>query len=121
MVEVAQQAAIWYYTNYKDNNSNNSNTYNVKDQFLPLLCSNGTTETNSNQWKSMENEIFNVPTYVENKSAEVGKWKQEQAAILCSYLIDAADNYAKNSAQETTGSPLTITPSVPNVQEKSVD
>lgn len=121
MVEVAQQAAIWYYTNYKDNNSNNSNTYNVKDQFLPLLCSNGTTETNSSQWKPMKNEMFNVPTDVENKSAEVGKWKQEQAAILCSYLIDAADNYAKNSAQETTGSPLTITPSVPNVQEKSVD
>ena len=115
MVEVAQQAAIWYYTNYKDNNSNNSNTYNVKDQFLPLLCSNGNTENNSGNWTPMEN----IKT--SDGDVDIGKWKQEQAAILCSYLIDAADNYAKNSAQETTGSPLTITPSAPSVQEKSVD
>ena len=60
MVEVAGQTALWYFTNYLENNSQNSQTYNVKDQWLPLLCSNGTTVTNTNQWKSLESETFKV-------------------------------------------------------------
>ena len=121
IVEVAQQAAIWYFTNYLENNTANSQTYNVKDQFLALVCSNGKTNTNSQQWLSLENEIFNVETDVNNYVATVGKWKQEQAAILCEYLIDAANNYAKNAATETTGSPLTISPATANIAEKKVD
>lgn len=121
IAEVAQQAAIWYFTNYLENNTANSQTYNVKDQFLALVCSNGKTNTNSQQWLSLENEIFNVETDVNNYVATVGKWKQEQAAILCEYLIDAANNYAKNAATETTGSPLTISPATANIAEKKVD
>lgn len=123
MVEVAQQAAIWYFTNYLDNNNNttSSETYNVKDQFLPLLCSNGTTNTNTNQWLSLENAAFDEETDVTDKEAKVGAWKQEQAAILCQYLIDAANNYAASSTTEITGSPLTISPSTANVTEKKVN
>ena len=121
MVEVAGQTALWYFTNYLENNSKNSETYNVKDQWLPLLCSNGTAVTNTNQWDSLESETFNVETDVNNKKAEVGKMKQEQAAIVCQYLIDAANQYASSSEAETTGSPLTITPATANIEEKRVD
>lgn len=121
MVEVATQTALWYFTNYLDNNSEKSETYNVKDQWLPLLCSDGTTVTNTNQWKSLESETFNVDTNVKDAKAEVGKWKQEQAAIVCQYLIDAANNYAANSDTETTGSPLTISPATANIKEQKID
>ena len=121
MVEVATQTALWYFTNYLDNNSGKSETYNVKDQWLPLLCSNGTTVTNTNQWKSLESETFNVDTNVNEVKAEVGKWKQEQASIVCQYLIDAANNYAAKSDEETTGSPLTISPATVNIQEQKVN
>ena len=118
MVEVAQQAALWYFTNYLENNTNNSQTYNVKDYLLNLVSSNGATTTNTSNWTMMDNIKVKVNSTVE---ASVGTWKQEQAAILCQYLIDAANNYAKNADTETTGSPLTITPATANIAEKKVD
>ena len=121
MIDVAEQSALWYFTNYLDNNSANSTTYDVKSQWLPLLCSHGRENTNTNQWPSMESEVFNEPTDVADVKAEIGKMKQEQAAILCQYLIDAANNNAQNSDEETTGSPLTITPATPNINENKVD
>ena len=120
LIEVAEQTALWYFTNYLDNNSQNSQTYNVKDQWLPLLCSNGIENTNTNQWKSLESETFYKDTDVGDVKAEVGKWKQEQAAIVCQYLIDAANKYAANSNSEITGNPLKITPVQPNISQKSV-
>ena len=119
MLEVAGQTALWYFTNYLDNNSQNSQTYNVKDQWLPLLCSNGNSNTNINQWDSLESETFYENTNVSNVKAEVGKWKQEQAAILCQYLIDAANKYAASSS-ESTGNPLEITPEQPNITLKNI-
>ena len=118
LVEVAGQTALWYYTNYLDNNSNNSTTYDVKSQWLPLLSSNGFENTNTDQWKALESETED--TNVSNVKAEVGKMKQEQAAILCQYLIDAANNNATSSDSETTGNPLQITPENPNIEQKSV-
>ena len=121
LVEVAGQTAIWYFTNYLENNTSNSTTYDVKSQWLPLVSSNGTTITNTNQWISLSNEVFNEETNVKDYVATVGAWKQEQAAIVCQYLIDAANNYAANSTTEVTGSPLEITPSTANVAEKKID
>ena len=127
MVEVAQQAALWYFTNYlynKDNNSETySETYNVKDLKLKLLCSNGTTNTDTDQWPVLEGDTFKQETNASNgDKAEVGKWKQEQAAILCEYLIDAADNYAKDTNNTaTTGSPLSITPAKAEISKKTVN
>ena len=118
MVEVAQQAALWYYTNYLDNNSKNSETYNVKKQKLLLVKSNGMEDTNSLNWIPMNN--FEEETSVSGEKATVGLWQQEQASILCEYLIDAANNYANSTTAEVTGSPLKITPSTANIQEKKV-
>ena len=94
MVEVAQQSALWYFTNYLENNTNNNQTYNVKDQNWGLKSSNGATTTNSAAWTQMVDIKVKVNSTVE---ADVGRWKQEQAAILCQYLIDAANDYAKNA------------------------
>ena len=124
IVEVAQQAALWYYTNYLENNSANSETYNVKTQGLRLVCSNGTTNTNSTNWLPLEDNAFEVDTYMwedqannKRKKAEVGKWQQEMATILCWYLIDAANNYATTA---TTGTPLTISPAQSEANKKTV-
>ena len=128
IVEVAQQAAIWYFTNYLENNSANSETYNVRTQGLNLVCSNGTTETNSHNWKPLEDDTFSVDTDMwedqannRRRKASVGKWKQEMATILCWYLIDAANNNASSAGQESTGNPLTIAPDVANINEKKVN
>ena len=121
MVEVVQQMALWYFTNHLDNNSNNSTTYNVKfdsEEFAKknfLVSSNGSTDTNTNNWTPMD-DIEN-----DGDTITVGTWKQEQAIILCQYLIDAANNYATNATTETTGSPLKITPEAASVAEKKVD
>ena len=119
MIEVAGQAALWYYTNYLENNSSSSQTYNVKSQGLLLASSNGTTETNSGNWKSLRNAIFNKETNVEGYSATVGMWQEEQATILCWYLIDAADKYA-DSNTSVIGNPLKITPATTGIKEKQV-
>ena len=119
LVEVAQQAALWYFTNYLENNSANSETYNVREQGLRLVCSNGTTNTNSHNWPVLEGSTFNVDTMYNDVSAELGKWQQEMATILCWYLIDAANNYA-NSGKTATGNPLTIAPATAELAEKTV-
>lgn len=128
IVEVAQQAAIWYFTNYLENNSANSETYNVRKQGLNLVCSNGTTETNSHNWKPLEDDIFSVETDMwedqaknKRKKAEVGKWKQEMATILCWYLIDAANNNASSATPTSQGVPVKIAPETANLAEKTVN
>ena len=50
-------------TNYLENNSANSETYNVRTQGLNLVCSNGTTETNSHNWKPLEDDTFTDITF----------------------------------------------------------
>ena len=119
LVEVAQQAALWYFTNYLENNSANSQTYNVREQGLQLACSNGTTNTNPNTWPVLEGDTFNVDTNVENHQAALGAWQQEMATVLCWYLIDAANNYA-TSGETATGKPLTIAPATAELAEKTV-
>ena len=122
LVEVAQQAAIWYYTNYLDNNDDNNQTYNVLEQWLQLACSNGTSETNSGLWPIFESDAaFDEATNIEGSVVKVGAYKQEQASLLCQYLIDAANNYAENAGDtDTATSPLTISPTTANVAEKTV-
>ena len=120
MIEVATQAALWYYTNYLDNNAGNSSTYNVKEQGLLLASSNGNTEKNSGNWKSLRNSIFNKATNVENKYAEVGMWQEEQATILCWYLIDAANKYAENN-DNSTEIPLKLTSATTSMEEKKIN
>ena len=115
LVEVAQQAALWYYTNYKDNNPSNTETYNVAEMGLALKCSNGISNTTTTSWQDLSGDDFDVNEG--DYQYEVGKWKQEQAAILCSYLIDAAEAN-KNQAKNTT--PLQIS-STTGIVNKTVD
>ena len=126
MVEVAQQAALWYYTNYLENNSGNSETYNVKTQGLKLSSSNGTTNTNTSTWYSMASNDSGSPfnhtqTNVTNKEATIEMWQEEMARVLCWYLIDASNNYANSNTGELTGTPLTIAPATANLNEKTIN
>ena len=127
LVEVAQQAALWYFTNYLENNSGNSETFNVREQGLRLVCSNGTTNTNSHTWPSLEGDTFDVETdtwedqaHTIRRTEPIGNWKQEMATILCWYLIDAANNNASSSTPTATGNPLTITPATTGITEKTI-
>lgn len=118
LVEVAQQAAIWYFTNYLDNNTKKSETFNVKNA-INLVWSNGSELTNTTKWQSIEN--YKVNTDVENYQANVGLWQEEMAGILCRYLIDAANDYAKTEETVKTGSPLTMEKSVSNISSKMLN
>ena len=120
LVEVAQQAALWYFTNYLDNNSANSQTFNVREQGLNLVCSNGTTNTNSLNWPVLEGNTFDVETDVAGYTAHIGNWQQEMATILCWYLIDAANNNASSATPTSQGVPVTIAPETANLAEKTV-
>ena len=124
LVEVAQQAALWYFTNYLDtqNNENlNDQTFNVREQGLRLICSNGTTNTSSPDWPVLEGNTFDVETDVAGYTAHIGNWQQEMATILCWYLIDAAMDNASSATTTAQGVPLTITPETANLSEKSVN
>ena len=120
MVEVAQQAAIWYYTNHLENNADNNSIYDVKTQGLKLARTNGNTAS-SPTWYEMGANDDGIPynkteTDISGMLATVEKWQQEQATILCWYLIDAADNYAK-ATNNISGSPLKIN-NTTNIVEK---
>ena len=120
LVEVAQQAALWYYTNYKDQTVNQSNdeTYKVAEMALELKCSGKSGETNTATWDDLSGDKFKVQGWNEEEF-KVGEWKEEQAKIICSYLIDAAEQNKDNIDSET-GEPLS-TEGTSNVQEKIVD
>ncbi len=119
LVEVVQQASLWYFTNYLENNPNKSEGYNIKDPWIALKYSNGTTNTNTSQWTHLEAVTDEDEG---GNEVKIGIWKQEQAGILSQYLIDAANKYAEsNTDTETTGNPLKITPSTAEIQQKKVD
>ena len=90
LVEVAQQVAIWYYTNYKnENTAYNDNVFDIIQSGLNLYYSN------QNYDGSLEEEVIAGKDYWGNdRQIAIGKYKQEQATILAWYLIDAANDYA---------------------------
>ena len=121
LVEVAQQAALWYYTNYL---GENDKTYDVigngdAASWFPLVCSNGTEDSNSQNWKDLAGDFFDE-RLDNGDRIQVGQMKQEMSAILCSYLIDAANNYAENPGN-TTGQPLEMTSPTTNVEQKAIN
>ena len=121
MVSVAQQAALWYFTNYLENNDNNNQVYNVRENILKL---SRTLDKEVVEWYGMgstnDGHPFNhTPTNnIENK-ATVEIWQQEMATVLCWYLIDTANNYA--TSENTTRIPLTITPAQSEANKKTVN
>ena len=108
LIESAEQAALWYFTNYLDNNETNSQVFNVKENGLELYWKNPET----NAFEPMKSYKVTANGGVD---VEVGKWKQEMATILCWYLIDAANDSQEPTTQ--TGNPLVINPANPNKAE----
>ena len=111
LVEVAQQAALWYFTNFDKNAPEDTIRYNVREYGLQLLQQEGTS-------------AWQVLTAIKEGNVEIGKMKQDMATILCWYLIDAAEKYAKevkDLPEIPSGNPLTITPLLAAVTEKSVN
>lgn len=121
LVEVAGQAVLWYFTNYLDDNSDKDETFNIQDKWIDLVCSNGIEETNSSNWKALSGQTFNVPTNIDDYEVPVGACQQEMTAVLCNYLIDAANNYATSENSNISGSPLKITPSTTNIETKTIN
>ncbi len=108
VIETAQQLALWYYTNYKLNNPNNDETFNFKDHKVELFRGvYGKDISSSIGWSPIDDYVENA---VNNSSAKLGLWIEDQVTILTSYLIDAADNYAKSDKQQATGNPIDLTP-----------
>ncbi len=111
LIEVAEQVAIWYYTNYLNiPEDQRSEEYNVRKQGLQLLRSESEKleEKSSSQWKALKEQDI-VSTNLSGHQASVGMWIQDQATILCWYLIDAAQKYADEISKENIKEPLVIT------------
>ena len=86
LVEVAQQAAIWYYTNYKNENSG------YDDIVFDIFGSDDTPESLNLSCNGTDLEE-ETPHGLDGE-IKIGKYKKEQATILAWYLIDAAKDYA---------------------------
>ena len=118
LIQAVQQAAIWYFTNYQDENNNPGKTDTTYNAYLNhdsnnivnwLITSDGTTNTSKDTWPLL-NDTNTVSTSFDD-DINVGTMLQKQATILYDYLVDAANNYANehqgDEYEETT--PLKIT------------
>ena len=112
LIEVAQQLALWYYTNYKENNPTGDNNFNFKDYKVDLYRGiHGIDSNNILNWDTIDQYKYD--------DVELGRWLEDQVTILTSYLIDAADNYA-NSGKTATGNPLAMKSATAELAEKTV-
>ena len=101
LVESVQQAAIWYYTNYKGYNDSRFNCYtNVGDTSPKEWLRYDINPTVSNQdWKQL---VDYTEKDDNNHDVEVGRMYQEQASILYNYFIDSAEAAAENGYTSTS-------------------
>ena len=123
-VEAVQQAAIWYYTNYKDNNSAKIEEYNwytakTADKTKNwLFYTDDQTNTNSNLWDTLSD--YKVEGYSLNDSettqVDVGLMLQEQASILYNYLVDSAENN-KTAYESQVQAPVSAESTTMNVEK----
>lgn len=118
IVEAVQQAAIWYYTNYKITGEDyNFYTGSEAENMNNWLKYSVKTDSDR-EYKIMSSFVYNPDTKkleysnVSGGDYEVGKMYQEQACILYDYLIDSANaaNPGDNNAyaSESSKSPLEV-------------
>ena len=94
-ISVIQQVAIWYFTNYGENNGKFDKSNATMEQWLNYTLDGSTYDTLANY------DLYNT--------AE-GKERVEQAQILYDYLINTAKANAHNySDSSTQGVPVTVT------------
>ena len=101
LVESVQQAAIWYYTNYKGNNDSRFNCYTNKEDISPKKWTMYDINPTANNpaWKALKDYTEKDDN---NQDVPVGRMYQEQACILYNYLIDSAEAAAKNGYTSTS-------------------
>ena len=117
LIEVAQQLALWYYTNYKTNNPTNDSSFNFKDYKVDLYRGvHGIDSSNTLNWNTIDSYKY-IDEY--NNETNLGVWLEDQVTILTSYLIDAAEHYA-TSEETATGNPLKMDSSRVELIEKTV-
>ena len=91
-IKAIQRAAIWYYTNYMEDTTNDA-VFNQKSKTDWLnISSDGTTYQALSDYNKFE-------------TTDIGALRNEQAMILYNYLIDAAAN---NASQYTAENNYTI-------------
>ena len=101
LVESVQQAAIWYYTNYKGYNDSRFNCYTNSGATSPKewLRYDINPNINNQDWKQL---IDYTEKDDNNHDVEVGRMLQEQASILYNYFIDSAEAAARNGYTSTS-------------------
>ena len=103
LVEVVEQAALWYFTNYGNSIYNCYSQTQVRDW---LRYAQDPTAANIT-WNLLANEKVTVTNAVgTTQEVDVGGMLQEQASILYNYFIDGANQAAANGY--TTNSAGTI-------------
>ena len=101
LVESVQQAAIWYYTNYKGYNDSRFNCYTNSGATSPRawLRYDINPTVDNQDWKQL---IDYTEKDDNNHDVEVGRMLQEQASILYNYFIDSAEEAAQNGYTSTS-------------------
>ncbi len=103
-IEVVQQMAIWYYTNYDD-----IDYHKTPDEFYNQLrfTTNGTT-------------YQTLATYLQNTTGE-GPLKAQQMKMLYEYLINEAEENAADytGTQGQAGAPATVTTTTLGIRENA--
>ena len=116
IIEISQQLALWYYTNYKENNPDNDGSFNFKDKKVDLYRGINGTDTSYSQWPTFD--AYKTVGYG-NMTYDVGRWIEDQVTILTEYLIDAAEKN-KSSVSET-GTPVKLEQTTAGLNTKTVN
>ena len=107
LIEIAQQAAIWYFTNYLPETNEIYDVYTTSDEVAAkawLRYTEDLTETNSTQWELLANKT----TTIAGEEVKSGAMLQEQAAILYNYLIDKANEASENGYESESAGTIDL-------------
>ena len=91
IIETVQQSALWYFTNYLDNNSENNETFNCYTDREATTVNPWLYYTvNGNDYISLKDYKIDGNDGDSDGKINIGGMYQEQAAILYNYLVDEA-------------------------------
>lgn len=107
LIQVVEQSAIWYFTNYLNNNIESNDIFNVYQDVLQgaikknwLNVSKEIDNLDIQKWQLLKDAYVGETGVFINTKVPVGEYLQEQASILCNYLIDSANYYAEKNSDE---------------------
>ena len=138
LIETVEQAAVWYFTNYKTGNNSEYNCYTssgVSASTIDGLNEDQQTYDGANAvvpkywlrykdgntWKLLANETVTGNDSGTEVTGHKGAMLQEQASILYNYFIDAANKAANDGYTSQTKGTIKLEYTGSNTDQKIVE